>query len=122
MKFLEKRPCLEQFERVDTTVLTWVATVAGGPLCIANEIEEDLKRVVYKQNLIKENSINKFLMVTSPNGTQAFVSWTRGVQNCTAKAFLKKVFGPFGAEVERQALKSLQPMNTRHEMQIKNGY
>ena len=122
MQFLEERPCLEQIERVDATAPTWVATVADERLCVDDQIADYLMRVVHKELGNIRNPLIKILMVTSPNGTQAFATWTRGLQNSVAKQFFNKVFEPFGDGVVKQALSNLHVMNTRHAMQIKNGY
>ena len=122
MKFLEERHCLEQIERVGTTAPTWVATVADKPLCLNNQTEEYLKALVHREHGNMKHPLVKILMVTSPNGTQVFATWTNGLPNTTAKLFFKKVFEPFGDEVVKKALSNLHVMNTRHELQIKNGY
>jgi hypothetical protein len=119
MKFLEERPCLEQFERVDGTAPTWVATVADERLCVDDQIRDRLKRAAHKELGNTKDPLIKILMVTSPNGTQVFATWTRGLQNNVAKLFFKKVFEPFGDGVVRQALGNVHVMNARHEMQIK---
>ena len=117
MKFLEERPILEHFDRVDETAPTWVATVAEERLCLDDQADK-VHKAVLRERAAKDPLI-KFLMVTSPCGTQVFVTWAKGLQHCTAKLFFKKVFEPFGDEVVRKALGNLHVMNTRHEMQIK---
>ena len=119
MKFLEEKPCLEQIERVGINAPTWVATVADERLCVDDQIAEYLMGVVHKERNNSKNPLIKILMVTSPNGTQAFATWTKGVQNSVAKVFFNKVFEPFGDGVVKQSLSNLHVMNTRHEMQIK---
>ena len=119
MKFLEERPCVEYVERVDETAPTWVATVADERLCIDDQaISNQLEKAVQKERYTK-SPLLKFLMVTSPNGTQAFATWTGGLGQTLVKRFFKKVFEPFGDGVVKQALGNVHVMNTRHEMQIK---
>ncbi len=92
MKFLTERPCLEHVDRVDTTALSWVATIADEGLGLHDQgIRDQLLKVGHKERGAK-NPLLKLLMVTSPNGTQAFATWTRGIQNSVAKMFFKKVF------------------------------
>ena len=119
MKFLEQRPLLEKIEKIDETAPTWVATIADERLRIDDEaILGQLLLVLQKERIVK-SPLLKFLMVTSPNGTQAFATWTRGLQNSSAKKFFRKVFEPFGHEAMKKALGDMHVMNTRHELQIK---
>ena len=121
MKFLEQRPLLEKIEKIDETAPTWVATIADERLRIDDEaILGQLLLVMQKERIVK-SPLLKFLMVTSPNGTQAFATWTRLIQNSQAKQFFKKVFEPFGDKAMKKALGDMHVMNTRHELQIKNG-
>jgi hypothetical protein len=119
MKFLTERPCLEHVDRVDTTALSWVATIADEGLGLHDQgVRDQLLKVGHKERGAK-NPLLKLLMVTSPNGTQAFTTWTRGIQNSVAKLFFKKVFEPFGDEAVKKALGDMHVMNTRHAQQIK---
>ena len=121
MKFLEERPCVEQIERTDTTAPTWVATVADERLNDHDQIREPVKRVLLKE-LGAKNPLLYILMVTGPNGTQVFATWTRFIQSSQAKLFFKKVFEPFGDEAAKKAMGDTHVMNTRHAQQIQNGY
>ena len=120
MNFLEQRPVVEDFEKIDETAPSWVATVANERLCVKDPaIREPLLKAVTKERCASDPLI-KFLFVFSPNGTQAFVTWKKGLQNSSAKLFFKKVFQPFGDHIVRQALGDVHVMNNRHVLQIKN--
>ena len=121
MKFLEERPCVEHFERVDETAPTWVATVADERLNFHDQIHDPVKRVLHKE-IGSKNPLRYTLMVTGPNGTQVFATWTRGLGHTLARRFFKKVFEPFGDEAVKKALGDMHVMNTRHAQQIKNGH
>ena len=90
MNFLEQRPVVEDFEKIDETAPSWVATVANERLCVKDPaIREPLLKAVTKERCASDPLI-KFLFVFSPNGTQAFVTWKKGLQNSSAKLFFKK--------------------------------
>ena len=83
MKFLEQRPLLETFERINMTAPTWVATIADERLCMDDHVRDQLRKAVVREGIAKYPLL-KLLMVTSPNGTRAFATWTNGVGHTLA--------------------------------------
>lgn len=55
MMFLEERPVLLDFDRLDEMAPTWVATVAGERECLDDQgVRDQLLKVVYKERGAKD--------------------------------------------------------------------